>query len=276
MEQLVTKARNGDEKALSALISKIEAPVYQMAVRMLGHPSDAEDATQEILIKVMTNLASFRQKSSFKTWVYKISVNHLLNIKRTWADRLNISFQSWEEYIYADKGDININSFSDAEKDLIINEVRSGCLQGMLLCLKKDIRIAFLLGEVFELSSREGARILEITPETFRKRLSRGREKIKAFMIKNCGLVKESNPCICQEQAERDINMGLIDPIKLDFAGKNNQRKNLLDISKALKECDEMEKIIALFRTYPRFSSPKSFTEIIQHLIHSQQFSLLQ
>ena len=146
----------------------------------------------------------------------------------------------------------------------------------MLLCLKKDIRIVFLLGEVFELSSREGARILEITPETFRKRLSRGREKIKAFMIKNCGLVRESNPCICQEQAERDINIGLIDPKKLDFSDQNKQMKNPLDISKVLKEVDEMGKIIALFRTYPRFSSPKSFPEIIKHLIHSQRFSLLQ
>jgi RNA polymerase sigma factor (sigma-70 family) len=137
MEQLVIKARSGDKKALSKLVKKIETPVYRMAVRMLGYPSDAEDATQEILIKVITNLASFKQKSSFKTWVYRISVNHLLNIKRKRADKLNITFQSWEEYIYADKGDVSIHSFSATEKDLLINEVRTGCLQGLLLCLEK-------------------------------------------------------------------------------------------------------------------------------------------
>ena len=177
MEQLAIKARSGDKNALTKLISKIETPIYQLAVRMLLYPSDAEDATQEILIKVITNLSSFRQESSFKTWVYKISVNHLLNIKRKRADKLNISFQSWEEYIYAEKGNISFDSYNDAEKDLLINETRTGCVQGMLLCLEKEIRIAFILGEVFELSSKEAAHVLEITPEAFRKRLSRGAGK---------------------------------------------------------------------------------------------------
>ena len=106
MEQLIIKARNGDKKALSKLLRKVESPVYQLALSMLVYPSDAEDATQEILIKVITNLSGFRQESSFKTWVYKISVNHLLNIKRKRADKLNISFQSWEEYIYHSKCEV--------------------------------------------------------------------------------------------------------------------------------------------------------------------------
>ena len=276
MEQLVINARNGDKTALSELASKIEPLIYQMAVRMLVYPSDAEDATQEILIKVITNLASFEQKSSFKTWVYRISVNHLLNVKRKRADQLNINFQSWEEYIYADKGSVNLNSYDESERRLIINEVRTGCIQGLLLCLEKEIRIAFILGEVFELSGKEGANILNITPAAFRKRLSRGREKIKTFMLKNCGLIQQANPCKCEEQAERDINIGLINPQLLDFAPESNQQSDHCDISKVLKELEEMGKIITLFRTYPRYKKPTSFPEIMKRLIQSQQFSLLQ
>ncbi|MCP4023972.1 MAG: RNA polymerase sigma factor [Desulfobacteraceae bacterium] len=275
-EQLVISARNGDKKALSQLLENIREPVFQLAIRMLGFPSDAEDATQEILIKVMTNLAGFRQKSKFKTWVYRISLHHLLNVKRKYADKYNINFQSWEDYIHVDRGDVRLNDRNNQEKALLINEVRTGCVQGLLLCLDKDVRAAFLLGEIFEFTSKDGAWILGITPEAFRKRLSRGRKKIKAFMVKNCGFLNDSNPCRCREQAERDINTGMIDPDHLYF--KDPKIKNLpsLDMGKTLSELDDIGKMITLFKTYPRYSSPDSTAGMMKELIHSQNFSLFQ
>lgn len=273
-QRLIESAKKGDKNALSDLLQNVREPVFQLALRMLAYPSDAEDATQEILIKVMTSLASFRQESSFKTWVFKISLHHLLNIKRKRADKLNISFQSWEEYIHVDSGDISLHSKNDQEKALLINETRTGCLQGLLLCLDKKERAAFLLGEVFEFSSKEGAWILDITPEAFRKRLSRGREKIYAFMTKNCGLLNSSNPCNCSEQAERDIHIGLIDPDHLDFSDPQNKDMQRLDISTALGELDEMGKMMTLFRTYPRYSNPASTANMVKELIESKDFHL--
>lgn len=49
---------------------------------MLYHPQDAEDATQEILVNILTRLSCFEGRSSFRTWLYRIAVNHLLNIRR--------------------------------------------------------------------------------------------------------------------------------------------------------------------------------------------------
>ena len=273
-QRLIESAKKGDKKALSDLLQNVREPVFQLALRMLAYPSDAEDATQEILIKVMTNLASFRQESSFKTWVFKISLHHLLNIKRKRADKLNISFQNWEAYIHVDSGEVSLHSKDDQEKALLITETRTGCLQGLLLCLDKKVRAAFLLGEIFEFSSKEGAWILDITPEAFRKRLSRGREKLYAFMTKNCGLLNSSNPCRCSEQAERDIHLGLIDPEHLDFNDPQHKAKQQLDISKVLGELDEMGKMITLFRTYPRYSSPDSTANMVKELIESGDFHL--
>ena len=78
----VLRARGGDRKALEDLIERHQAWIYNTALRMLFHPQDAEDATQEILVKVVTRLSSFEGRSSFRTWLYRIVANHLLNVKR--------------------------------------------------------------------------------------------------------------------------------------------------------------------------------------------------
>ena len=81
-QNLVLRARSGDRQALEDLVQRHQAWIYNIAVRMLHHPQDAEDVTQEILIKVLTRLSSFEGRSSFRTWLYRIVVNHVLNMKR--------------------------------------------------------------------------------------------------------------------------------------------------------------------------------------------------
>lgn len=77
----VDQAINGSKEALGAIIENIEGPVFNLSLRMLGRIEDAEDAKQDILIKVITSLSSYKGKSLFSTWVYKIAVNHLINEK---------------------------------------------------------------------------------------------------------------------------------------------------------------------------------------------------
>src|ERR1700719_3409294 len=90
-QDLVLRARSGDRQALEDVVQRHQAWIYNIAVRMLYHPQDAEDATQEILIKVLTRLSSFEGRSSFRTWLYRIVVNHVLNMKRGRAEVLHES-----------------------------------------------------------------------------------------------------------------------------------------------------------------------------------------
>src|SRR5258707_11105392 len=78
---LVTRARSGEREALETLVGRHQTWIYNIALRMLSHPQDAEDATQEILVKALTTLSSFEGRSSFRTWLYLIVVNHFLNIR---------------------------------------------------------------------------------------------------------------------------------------------------------------------------------------------------
>lgn len=79
---LVERSRDGDAAALEVLITELRDPVHRLALRMTACPQDAEDATQEILIKVMTRLDSFRGDAAVTTWAYRVAANHLLDRPR--------------------------------------------------------------------------------------------------------------------------------------------------------------------------------------------------
>ena len=77
---LVRRIEAGDREALEALIVRHQPWIYNIVVRMVYDPRDAEDATQEVLIKVLTKLSTFEGRSRFRTWLYRVVVNHVLNM----------------------------------------------------------------------------------------------------------------------------------------------------------------------------------------------------
>ena len=99
LEDQVQLAKEGNKKALDSLIRGIQDRVYGLALRMLGHPADAEDATQEILVKVVTHIGSFRQECEFSTWVYRVAANHLLTIRKRLAENQTLSFEDYESLL---------------------------------------------------------------------------------------------------------------------------------------------------------------------------------
>jgi RNA polymerase sigma factor (sigma-70 family) len=96
LEDLVQQAKDGKKEALESLVRRIQDRVYGLALRMLGYPADAEDAAQEILVKVVTHLDSFRQESAFSTWVYRVAANHLLTTRKRLAEKQTSSFEDYE------------------------------------------------------------------------------------------------------------------------------------------------------------------------------------
>jgi RNA polymerase sigma factor (sigma-70 family) len=82
-EELVAKAQAGDRDALERLVRRHQGWVFNIALRMMWRRDLAEDATQEILIKVVTKLSTFRAQSQFRTWLYRIAINHVLNLRKS-------------------------------------------------------------------------------------------------------------------------------------------------------------------------------------------------
>src|SRR6266702_3383179 len=83
LEELAARARDGDRSALEDLVTRIQDRVYNLALRMLWHPEDARDATQEILIRVITRLGTFRGASAFMTCAHRVAAHYLLTARKS-------------------------------------------------------------------------------------------------------------------------------------------------------------------------------------------------
>ena len=132
----VEKAISGDRKALEELLTGIQDPVFHLSLRMLGSIPDAEDATQEILLKVMTHLSSFRGESAFTTWVFRIAVNHLKDYKKHMFANHPLSFEYYGADIDSGK-EKEIPALSpELDHDLLEQELKLHGVQ--LLQIQKD------------------------------------------------------------------------------------------------------------------------------------------
>lgn len=272
LEQYVRQANNGNLQALEKVVCGIQKKIYGLALRMLGHQEDAEDETQEIIIKVITHLSSFREESAFSSWVYRIACNHLLTVKKKRYERMGLTFDLLEESLCDGIQNMEPLTVSGPERDVLLEETRLGCMQGTLVCLERKLRIAFILGEQYGVTSKEGAFILGITPELFRKRLSRARRDLQNFMQKNCGLVNEKNGCRCHKHAGRNLKNGAID---MSFVKRKNVSTGRTEALAHLGELDEIDRTVAMYRRYPEYHTPESFTLIMKDLINSGKFKAL-
>ena len=272
IEQYVRLAKDGDRQALEEVICHIQGKTYGLALRMLGNPEDAEDEAQEILIKVITHLNDFREESAFSSWVYRIACNHLLRARKRRNEREGLTFDFLEDLIAAEAGNTYPLTVSGPERAVMLEEARLDCLQTVLTCLEKKFRIVVILADIFGVTSTEGSYILDMTPEAFRKKLSRGRERIHHFMMRHCGLVNKNNACRCEKKAGKDLYWGLMAPQKSSFADREEAAKIRTQAVAHLKELSEIERTTTLFRNYPKYRSPESFKNIVKDLVDSGKY----
>src|ERR1700756_4605131 len=97
--ELVEQAKNGDRSALERLVLRHQAWIYNIALRMVFRPQDAEEVTQEVLIKAITRLSIFQGDSQFRTWLYRITANHVLNMKRRGGEMQPLTFSGYADAI---------------------------------------------------------------------------------------------------------------------------------------------------------------------------------
>jgi RNA polymerase sigma factor (sigma-70 family) len=269
LDRLARLARDGSRLALERLVESVRDDVYRLSMRMLWHPADAEDATQEILIKLVTGLASFRGEASFRTWALAVSANHLRTTRRRRAEAAAISFEAFGEDLatgldapYDDGG---------VDERLLEEEVKVGCTQAMLLCLDREHRLAYILGEVFELPGSQAAHVLGVSPAAYRKRLSRGRARIRAFMRGHCGLADPSNPCRCRRRIGRAIEVGRLDPTDLRFAAHPRRH----DLERPLSEMEGLNDAAAIMRSGPAYLGSEASLRWIGDLLRSGRLSIV-
>lgn len=272
--ELVKLAKSGDKKALQNLIIRHQIFIYNLALKMTKSIENAEDLTQEVFIKAITSLSKFEGKSKFRTWLYRITVNHFLNTKKRKSELKVIDFETYFNSI----DNMPNNELSNQEQNDLtesIEELRISCTAGMLLCLDREQRMIYILGEMFDIDHNLGSEILGITAGNFRIRLMRARQDLYNWMNERCGLVNKSNPCRCAKKTRAYIEAGVVDPNNLKFNTRHKNKIYELSEQNAVSITDTIEGLHKnIFQRHP-LQEPLTSSKIVDEILNNNLIKLI-
>lgn len=180
----------GDRTELTRMVDTYSAPVYRLALKMLGDPQDAEDVLQETFLKAMRGLKNFEGRSSLSTWLYRIAANEaLMKIRKRSTTVVSIDEEpsdSEEEQMPVQIVDWNLLP----EEELLSGETHQH-LDAAINKLSPALRVVFLLRDVEGLSIKDTMDALNLTETTVKTRLLRARlslrENLSAYFSERLG-----------------------------------------------------------------------------------------
>jgi RNA polymerase sigma factor (sigma-70 family) len=263
---VVAAAAAGDRAAAEEVLAAVRDDVYRLALRMLWHPEDAQDATQEALIRILTRLGSYRGEAAFRTWAYRVAANHILNWRTSRVEAESLDFRRFGEQLSEGLADLD-PATPDAR--LLAEEVKLGCTLGMLLCLDREQRLAYVLTDVFGLPSEDAAWICGITAPALRKRASRARDRLRRFVAEHCGLVNQDAACRCDRRVRAAVRIGRVRPGQLLFAGHHRPEV-------AVGEMERLHDLASLLRSHPDYEAPESVATAVRAEVQSGRYEILE
>ncbi|MCI8284577.1 MAG: RNA polymerase sigma factor [Firmicutes bacterium] len=273
MSVLIDKAVSGDKDSVETIILDIQDFVFNFSLRMLGTFNDAEDAAQDIIVKIITNLSSFRKESAFSTWVFSITANHLKNYKKYMFAQHPLSF----EFYGNDIENAPINDVPDItqniERSVLEEELKLSCTNVMLQCLDMESRCIFVMGTMFKADSKMAGEILGITPETYRKRLSRIRAKMADFLEEYCGAYGSGN-CRCKNRINYAVHTHRLNPAQLDYTSASEiSQQKMIDVKNAMEDIDDLSARFAFCKSY---ESTERTKKLLHDMLNSESFAIVK
>lgn len=270
---LVEAAQQGNREALETLIRNHQGWIYNIALRMVWEPEDAQDVTQEVLIKIVTKLGTFQGQSRFRTWLYRIVVNHVITMKRRSKEEPRTTFEDFRSALeHAPDQDLPDPKSVPVDLKVLVDEAKIGCTTAMLLCLDREQRLTFVLGEVFGATDRVGGELLDISPENFRQRLARARRDLYGFMHQQCGLINSDNPCRCAKKTRAFMDQGFVDARKLRFVPTYVTHIGQIAAERTPRLAELLDRqYAAIFREHP-VMEPRDLVEPFRRMLDSQEF----
>ncbi len=267
-EQLVAQAQSGEQTALEQLVLRHQPWIYNIVVRMVWSVDDARDLTQDILMKMVAGLPGFRGESRFRTWLYRVAVNHVFTFKKQREDEPVVTYAEFARDL-DETPDADLADPGDPETQVLIEEAKILCTVAMLLCLDGRQRLVFILGDVFGVADSVGAEVLGITAVNFRQILARSRRDLYSFMAGKCGLVNQANPCRCARKTRGFIDQGYMRPDRLQFARGHQFRIRQIAPSRAHELEEASDRLHSeLFHDHP-FLDVRAQSDMIRQVLES-------
>lgn len=169
---IIHKAAAGDIQAFEEIYKGASSFVYNVALRTARNREDAQEITQEVFLKVFKSLRDFRFQSSFKTWIYRITVNTTLNVlKKTAYDRRR-------QFEYHENISAELPGQAEAADTFLEQRDQKAQVDKLLEALSPEYRACIVLREIQGLRYDEIAQALKVNINTVRSRLKRAREML--------------------------------------------------------------------------------------------------
>lgn len=182
--ELIKKACEGDKEAFEKLIIAHEKIVYNIALRMLKNTCDAEDASQEVFIKVYKSLKRFDGKSAFSTWIYRITVNTCIDIIRKHSNQNTVSI---DEEIETNEHSVK-KQFQDSSptpEETALSSEKASEVHKALQKLSSEHRTIITLRDIEGFSYSEISDITQMPVGTVKSRISRARSQLQTILEKS-------------------------------------------------------------------------------------------
>ncbi len=177
----MTELQGGSDAAFDWLVSHYHAPVYNLALRMLGDVSDAADATQEVFLKAFRGIRKFRRGSSLKTWLYRIAIREALN-QRRWFWRHRRNQTSIDEEVPEGAAPLELEDLSATPFEQLETHEVQRVVQEALARVPEVFRGAVILRDLDGFAYEEIAEVLEVNVGTVKSRILRGRRVLREVL----------------------------------------------------------------------------------------------
>lgn len=179
-EEIVARVVAGDVALFEVLMRRHNQRLYRAALAIVRNPDEAEDVVQQAYINAYTHLAQFASRASFSTWLTRIAVYEAYARLRNRPPEETID----------ERGDQLSDPLSiDPERGAINAELRES-LEATIAALPESCRVVFMLREVEGLSTAETARLLDVSEDVVKTRLSRARERLRSGLFERAGLTR--------------------------------------------------------------------------------------
>lgn len=253
---LVAAAQQGSRGALETLVRSMQRPVFNLAIRMLAHGPDAEDATQEILIKIITHLGDVKETEAAGAWAFRITCRHLVHARKQGTlEAMRLDFKGFAADLDEGLEDLPDSSIQDAETQIMIEEIKIGCTLALLTCLSRSLRAAYILGEIFELTDTEAASALEIDAAAFRQRLRRARSLVIGFVEARCGIVSPAAKCRCDRRVTQALRLGRVERGHPRMPPAETPAPSIAEVRANVVKLERGRAAAALMRSNPDFTT---------------------
>ena len=234
---------------------------------MCGNKEDADDIVQKTFIQAFRNINNFKEESGIYTWLYTIAKNLCL---RLLEKKKKSTFSSLDELVHIVQSQENQDDFTVVEKQYYINQVKDGCLLGLLRCLSFYQRIAFILNVLLDVKAKDIAVIVNKSETSTRLLIHRARQNIRSFPCKNCSFYNHDNFCHCENLINFSLKQGWIQKI---YNKKSILRLDITPLE-IEKEIDDLKKITLLYSSIEDQKPSEKIIHFIQEEISKQTYKI--